>query len=96
MRDDAITLNREGHARTPESFTAQWLKRILKGSPNGINDAFSIARIIEDRHDKKRGSQHLAVKMCARALERRGVLLIRPPRDEHYTEWYKLLEQETR
>lgn len=63
---------------------------ILNNSINGHNDAFTIARIIEDGDNRKRGSMHLAVKMAARRLESKGMLLVMPAKTEHDSIWYAL------
>ena len=47
---------------------------ILDHSINGMNDASSIARIIEHEDRRKAGSMHLAVKMAARRLDARGTI----------------------
>ena len=60
--------------------------QILSESINEMNDAFSIAYIIEGEDHRKRGSMHLAVKMAGRRLEREGAIIILPPNKD--AGWY--------
>lgn len=76
------------------SFTEEWLIKILKGSANGHNTAFSIARIIEYETGRKFGTMHLAVKMVARKLERQGRIVILAPKTEHDSYTYCLQKEE--
>ena len=55
---------------------------ILDHSINGMNDASSIARIIEHEDRRRAGSMHLAVKMAARRLEAKDTIGILPPQVE--------------
>lgn len=56
---------------------------ILANSANGMNTAWTVARIIEEEGERKSGSMHLAVKREMRRMESDGVIGILPPE----TQW---------
>jgi hypothetical protein len=52
---------------------------ILSRSPNQMNEAAQIARIIEAEDSRKRGSMHLAVKREMRRMESARLVCVLPP-----------------
>ena len=55
------------------------MRYILTRSPNGMNEAAQIARIIEAEDKRKRGSMHLAVKREMRRMETARIVCVLPP-----------------
>jgi len=70
------------------------IRRYLKSSPNEMAGAFGIARYIEMKENRKRGSMHLAVKLAARRMEAAGEIVILSPKDQHDTYTYCLCGRE--
>lgn len=72
------------------SRTEETILRVLRNSPNHQNDAWTIAlAICQDGL----GQFHLAIANVARALARRGLIIIRPGQSQYHPEWYALTEQ---
>jgi hypothetical protein len=55
------------------------ITHILYHSPNRMNEAAQVARIIEAEDRRKRGSMHLAVKREMRRMEAARLVCVLPP-----------------
>lgn len=67
--------------RTPIA-TEEVIMGLLKKACNQQETADWIARLLQAKHKRKLGSMHLAVKLCMRRMESKGLIVVLPPKDQ--------------
>jgi hypothetical protein len=62
--------------------TEETLMHHVRTGINQMASADWIARYLEAKHKRKPGSMHLAVKLCMRRLEAKGLIVVLGPKDQ--------------